>query len=77
MDWLSYYEERAAIREYEGGFDRHEAERLVLKETVVEYFEAYRFNGEQFRREGELADWVGCRIYNWMSEKKREALDEA
>lgn len=34
-DWLAYYEERAAIREYEGGFDRAEAERLALDEAVA------------------------------------------
>jgi hypothetical protein len=33
-DWLACYEERAAIREYEGGFARGEAERLSLDETV-------------------------------------------
>jgi hypothetical protein len=35
VDWLSYYEERAAIREYEGGLDRSEAERLALVDTMV------------------------------------------
>ncbi|MGH1572032.1 hypothetical protein ACRAWG_16760 [Methylobacterium sp. P31] len=34
-EWLSYYEERAAIREYEGGFDRAEAETLALDETLT------------------------------------------
>lgn len=77
VNWLSYYEERAAIREYDGGFDRSEAERLALEDTAAEYFEACRFNGEQYRREVELADWIGCRIYDWMSEKEQEALDEA
>ena len=33
-DWLAHFEERAAIREYEGGFDRAEAERLALDDTV-------------------------------------------
>ncbi|WP_173009375.1 hypothetical protein [Methylobacterium sp. P1-11] len=77
IDWLPYYEERAAIREYDGGFDRSEAERLALEDTAAEYFETCRFNGEQYRREVELADWIGCRIYDWMSEKEQEALDEA
>ncbi|MEG9526000.1 MAG: hypothetical protein MIL41_09520 [Hyphomicrobiales bacterium] len=35
IDWLSYYEERAAIREYEGGLDRAEAEGLALNEAVA------------------------------------------
>ncbi|MGT2488632.1 hypothetical protein ACU4GA_27325 [Methylobacterium oryzae CBMB20] len=77
VNWLSYYEERAAIREYDGGFERSEAERLALEDTAAEYFEACRFNGEQHRREVELADWIGCRIYDWMSGKEQEALDEA
>jgi hypothetical protein len=34
-DWLSYYGERAAIREYEGGFDRAEAERRARDEAVA------------------------------------------
>lgn len=34
-DWLAYYEERAAIREFEGGYDRAEAERLALEETIT------------------------------------------
>ena len=33
-DWLDVFEERAAIREYEGGFNRPEAERLAWTETV-------------------------------------------
>jgi hypothetical protein len=32
-DWLDYFEERAAIREFEGGFARPEAERLALDDT--------------------------------------------
>lgn len=34
-DWFAHFEERAAIREYEGGFDRAEAERLALDDTVA------------------------------------------
>jgi TubC N-terminal docking domain len=34
--WRDYFEERAAIREYEGGFSRTEAELLASKETVEE-----------------------------------------
>ena len=35
VDWFAHFEERAAIREYEGGFDRGEAERLALDETIA------------------------------------------
>lgn len=34
-DWFAHFEERAAIREFEGGYDRAEAERLALDETVA------------------------------------------
>ena len=34
-DWFAHFEERAAIREYEGGLDRDEAERLALEETIA------------------------------------------
>ena len=34
-DWLDYFEERAAIREYEGGFTRAEAERLAWCDTLT------------------------------------------
>ncbi|MCJ2013631.1 hypothetical protein [Methylobacterium sp. J-076] len=33
--WFAYFEEHAAIREYEGGFDRAVAEELALDETVA------------------------------------------
>ena len=33
--WFAHFEERAAIREYEGGFERAEAERLALTETIM------------------------------------------
>lgn len=32
-DWRVHWEERAAIREYDGGFDRDEAERLAFDEV--------------------------------------------
>lgn len=32
---VAHFEERAAIREYEGGFARAEAERLALDETIA------------------------------------------
>lgn len=31
---IEFFEERAAIREYLGGFDRAEAERLAVTETL-------------------------------------------
>ena len=34
-DWFAHFEERAAIRASEGGFDRAEAERLALDETIA------------------------------------------
>lgn len=34
-DWFTHFEERAAIREYEGGFDRPEAEQLAMDDTVA------------------------------------------
>jgi hypothetical protein len=33
-DWRAYFEERAAVREYDGGLTRAEAERLALEDTV-------------------------------------------
>jgi hypothetical protein len=36
-NWFAYYEERAAIREYEGGFRRAEAERLARAEAVAAF----------------------------------------
>ena len=33
IDYRELYEERAAIREYEGGYSRKEAEMLAYKET--------------------------------------------
>jgi hypothetical protein len=34
-DWVEYFEERAAIREYEGGFSRSVAERLAWADTIA------------------------------------------
>ena len=34
MTQVEFYEERAAIMEYDGGLPREEAERLAWKETV-------------------------------------------
>jgi hypothetical protein len=31
-DWQAAFQERAAIREFEGGFPRHEAERLARQD---------------------------------------------
>jgi hypothetical protein len=33
INYREFYEERAAIREYEGGYSRKEAEMLAYKET--------------------------------------------
>jgi hypothetical protein len=34
-DWQEWFEERAAIREYDGGHTRPEAERLARGETLA------------------------------------------
>lgn len=34
-DWLSAFDERAAILEFDGGHDRAEAQRLAFSETVL------------------------------------------
>lgn len=36
-EWFARFEERAAIREYEGGFDRAEAERLAREDLAEEF----------------------------------------
>lgn len=33
-EWMAEFEERAAIREYDGGFDRRIAEELAWTDTV-------------------------------------------
>jgi hypothetical protein len=33
-DWVTLYEERAAIREYDGGYDRRAAEIMALGEVI-------------------------------------------
>jgi hypothetical protein len=33
--WQAHFEERAAIREFNGGFDRRDAEALALKDTTA------------------------------------------
>ncbi len=37
-DCQAYFEERAAIREYDGGLPRDEAERLAFEDTVTHWF---------------------------------------
>jgi hypothetical protein len=37
-DCQAYFEERDAIREYDGGLPRHEAERLAIDDVVSRYF---------------------------------------
>ena len=34
-DWRAFYEERAAILEYDGGKSRAAAERMALAETIA------------------------------------------
>lgn len=36
-DWQGYFEERAGIRQFEGGFERNEAERLAFEDCVAEW----------------------------------------
>jgi excisionase family DNA binding protein len=40
-------------------------------------FKKHRLNGEWFLREGDLADWVSCLVFDGMSEQEREALPDA
>jgi hypothetical protein len=37
-DCQAYFEERAAMREYDGGLPRNQAERLAIKDTLTHYF---------------------------------------
>ncbi len=34
-DWQAYFDERAGIREFDGGFPRHEAERLAREDVTA------------------------------------------
>ncbi len=36
-DWAAFYDERAAITEYDGELPRHEAETMALNECVTEW----------------------------------------
>ncbi|MBQ0820241.1 hypothetical protein KBI52_08460 [Microvirga sp. HBU67558] len=36
-DWQAYFDERAAIREHDGGLPRVEAEHLALEETITQW----------------------------------------
>jgi hypothetical protein len=49
-DWQAYFEERAAIREYAGGFPRHEAERLALQDAIRRECRPERTRGESNRK---------------------------
>jgi hypothetical protein len=40
-DWQAYFDERAAIREYDGGFTRTEAERLAFDDAVGHWLSAH------------------------------------
>lgn len=35
MDWQAFFDERAGIREFDGGLDQAEAERLAHADTVA------------------------------------------
>lgn len=39
-DWRVFYEERAAVREYDGGWPRAVAERLALADVIAAKREA-------------------------------------
>jgi hypothetical protein len=39
-DWQAAYDERAGVREFDGGLPRAEAERLAYADTVAELDEA-------------------------------------
>jgi hypothetical protein len=41
LDWKAYFDERAGIREYEGGFDRPTAERLALDDTIAHWMSVH------------------------------------
>jgi hypothetical protein len=47
-DWRGWYEERAAIRQFEGGHTREEAERLAWSEAEDRW---HRANGERVPRD--------------------------
>ncbi len=36
-DWEAYFDERAAVREYDGGLPRGEAEQLAFEDTVTQW----------------------------------------
>jgi len=40
-DWQAYFEERAAIREHDGGFAKSEAERLAFDDTLTYWLAAH------------------------------------
>jgi hypothetical protein len=48
-DWHAYFQERAAIREYDGGLSRIEAERLAFEDIVIKLHSV-----EQQQRSGHM-----------------------
>ena len=38
-DWIAYYNERAAVREYDGGMTRAEAEAAAIEDCIVEWLD--------------------------------------
>src|SRR5215204_4680340 len=49
-DWQAYFEERAAIREYDGGFARSEAERLAFADMVACWLSAHPVPASAYER---------------------------
>ena len=49
-DWQGYFEERAAIREYDGGFARSEAERLAFADMVACWLSAQPVPASAYER---------------------------
>jgi hypothetical protein len=47
-DWCDWYKERAAIRQFDGGYNREEAERLAWGETEGRW---HRIHGERVPRD--------------------------
>jgi hypothetical protein len=41
LDWEAYFDERAGVREYEGGFDRGMAERLAFEDTIAHWMSVH------------------------------------
>lgn len=51
-DWAAFYEERAAIRQYDAGYDRETAERLAFGECIEAWCERHRVRHDPARCAG-------------------------